>query len=160
MKNLIFSSLSVLLVFTISAPAFANGKVNGATTEACASIPPASSTGGATRERLEALRNCNTEIMTEMEAMMSSMKAMMAQMKKTSTLTNGQTYGATTEACASIPPASPTGGATRERLEALRLCDMEVSMTQMEAMMAQMKAMKVQIDRALNNLQTPENSGR
>ena len=96
MKNLIFSSLSVLLVFTISAPAFANGKVNGATTEACASIPPASS----------------------------------------------------------------TGGATRERLEALRLCDMEVSMTQMEAMMAQMKAMKVQIDRALNNLQTPENSGR
>jgi len=158
MKAIILSSFSVLLIFTSSAPAFATEKVNGANTEACASIPPASSTGGATRERLEALRRCSTEIITEMEAMMSSMQAMTAQMKKNSTLTNGQANGANTEACASIPPASSTGGATRERLEALHLCDMEVTTTEMKAMLAQMKAVQMQIDKALNNLQTTENS--
>jgi len=81
MKRLILSGLSVLLVFSASAPAFASGKVNKSNTEACQSIPLPSPTGGGTTQRLEAIRTCDMEVMLEQQqAMMSQMNAMTSQM--------------------------------------------------------------------------------
>lgn len=90
MQRLILGGLSVLLAFTVAAPTLASGKeIALNTTDACNSIPPASTTGGGSRERYQAIQLCNQEIllkqqqamMSEMEAMMAQMKSMMAQMK-------------------------------------------------------------------------------
>lgn len=89
MQRLILGSLSVLLAFAVAAPTLASGKEIAVNTSACDSIPPASTTGGGSRERYQAIQLCNQEIllkqqqamMSEMEAMMAQMKSMMAQMK-------------------------------------------------------------------------------
>ena len=82
MKRLVFSGLSVLLVMAASAPAFAAGKMEDSNTDICQSIPAAQPTGGATRERLEAMANCELQAMVkQQQAMMDEMHAMESQMQ-------------------------------------------------------------------------------
>ena len=82
MKRLVCSGLSVLLVMVASAPAFAAGKMEDSNAEICQSIPPAQPTGGATRERLEAMARCELQAMVkQQQAMMDEMHAMESQMQ-------------------------------------------------------------------------------
>ena len=81
MKRLVFSGLSVLLVMVASAPAFAAERMES-NAGICQSIPPAQPTGGATRERLEAMASCELEVMTkQQQAMMDEMHTMESQMQ-------------------------------------------------------------------------------
>lgn len=67
----------------------------------CQSIPPARPSGGATRQRLQAMQQCNPRI-------------------------RQLAVKSTTGMCQFVALAEPTGGATRQRLQAMQRCNSRV----------------------------------
>lgn len=60
MKALFISTAFIVATVSFGSAAYAN--VNGANAKVCQSIPPASSSGGATRQRLQAIQRCNPKV--------------------------------------------------------------------------------------------------
>jgi hypothetical protein len=58
MKTLFISTTLILTLASFGSAAYANVD-NSSTTETCSSIPIAEPTGGATRQRLQAIKRCN-----------------------------------------------------------------------------------------------------
>ena len=82
MKTLVIGTTFILAVGSFGAAAY--GNMNGVNTEICQSIPPARPTGGATRERLEAMQHCKKEFQSKDRQTPSS--SMMTQPKPPSTV--------------------------------------------------------------------------
>lgn len=97
MKALVISTVLILMIPTVS---FANPSLGSTAYEnvsksnkkLCQSIPTAKPTGGATRQRLQALQHCNKKVQ---------------QFSRESN--TGEAYQS--------PIAEPSGGATRQRLQ-------------------------------------------
>lgn len=65
MKTSVFGIALTLAIASFGSTAYAN--VKGSSTRDCQSIPPASPTGGGTRERMSAIKRCN-EVRSEQQA--------------------------------------------------------------------------------------------
>lgn len=90
MKIIVISTTAFILAIA-SFGSTAHADVNGFRTKVCQSIPLARPSGGATRERLQAIQRCNKGV------------------RKFNKNSNTKVHQF-------IPPAEPTGGATRERI--------------------------------------------
>lgn len=99
MKALAISTAFILAAGSFGSAAYAN--VNRANAKVCQSILPARPSGGATRQRLQAMQQCNPEV------------------RQLPVKSN-------TAICQFVPLAEPTAGATRQRLQAIQRCNLQV----------------------------------
>ena len=107
MKKLFISTAFVLAIPAVSfanasfsSAAYANAD-NSNKKEACQLTPTVEPSGGATRERLQAMQKCDTGV------------AGVQQFTQTSN----------TGSCKFVPIARPSGGASRQRLQAMQKCN-------------------------------------